>query len=107
MKYEPVGSEDLARIQQLQLAKRGIADKVLELEHHKINLLASDKRVQSEWDTIFSRIAEERGIPPEAVFDVNPRTGEVHVSQTSSPTPPPDTEPAGAKEETAEPAPEA
>lgn len=95
-KIEPVSQEDLTRIQQLKQGMDAISTQIKRIEHEKIRFLASDKRLQEEWDKTFAKIAEERGIPPQATFDINPRTGEIHVTpmpEVQTPTPAPDTEP--------------
>lgn len=79
---EPVAPEDLARLDQLQVAKRGIADRLLELKEEEVRLIAAAKRVSDEWNGLFARIAQERGLDPKAEISINPKTGLVESSQS-------------------------
>ena len=101
---EPVGPEDLGRLNNLQVARRSLADKLLQLETEKIRLMAASKRVDDEWNGLFQRVASERGIDPSSLFDVNPNTGEIQVAQ---PPAAPKQEPAVEKEPDTEPEPDA
>lgn len=74
---EPVSAEDLARLEQLKIARGGMANRLLDLEEEKIKILAATKRVSDEWNGLLARIAQERGIDPNSHFEVNPRTGQV------------------------------
>lgn len=80
---EPVSSEDLARLGQLQMARRGIADRVLELREEDIHLMAAAKRVTGEWQSLLARIAEERGLDSNTPFDIHPKTGEIQVGASA------------------------
>ena len=77
---KPVDADDLARLRELDLARTAIADKNLSLDLEKISTLAAGKRVEEEYSNCIGRIRRDRGIAPDAMIEVNPRTGEVVVT---------------------------
>ena len=85
---EPVGPEDLARLNGLNGARRNIADKLLQLEMEKIRILAASKRVDDEWSGLFQRLAQERGLDPTTILDINPQTGELQSAPEGGGTEP-------------------
>jgi hypothetical protein len=91
---EPVSPEDLERLNQLQIAKRGIADRLLALEEEKVRILAASKRVSDEWDGVFARLAQERGLDPSSHLDINPKNGALQVIGQQPPAPVPAPQPA-------------
>lgn len=82
MPYPPISPEDLARLHELGAAEHNLQQRLYDLELAKLPVLAAGKRIRAEQDAVYLRIAEERGLPPEAVprISVNMKTGEVRVS---------------------------
>lgn len=75
--FEPVSPEDLARLRELHIASRGLADRLMALEIEWTTIVAAGRRVRDDELLLYRRIANERGIPETTVMDINPRSGEV------------------------------
>lgn len=83
MPLQPVNAEDLARLHELQVARANISERLLTVELEKVRLLAAGRRISEEQETLFRRIANERGLPERVAMDVNPRTGEIVLEPTT------------------------
>jgi hypothetical protein len=81
MSYPPINPEDLARLHELGAAEHNLQQRLYDLELAKIPILAAGKRIREEQDAVYSRIATARGLPPEAVLDINMKTGDVRVAR--------------------------
>lgn len=61
---DPVSVEEMARIDQLDMARQGIANENLLLDQKKIQLLGAAKRVDAEYQRVFDQILVDRGLEP-------------------------------------------
>lgn len=61
---DPVSQEELARLEELDKLKQGIANKNLDLDQEKIKLLGAAKRIDMEYQSAFDKILVDRGISP-------------------------------------------
>jgi hypothetical protein len=72
---DPVSDELFEQLVNLRDAKQQMALKLMDLEHEKIQILASSKRVDQQSKRLFEQILVERGLEPtaEAFIDANTR----------------------------------
>lgn len=77
--YMPVSPEDLARLHELGAAEQSLQQQLYDLELAKIPIIAAGKRVREEQDSVYKRIATDRGLPARTLLNVNMKTGEIRV----------------------------
>ena len=71
----PVSKEVLQELKQLQQNRQSIGEHLLDLEVERVRLLAAVQRLDSEKIRIFEGILMERGLPPNAVVEIDAETG--------------------------------
>ena len=82
---DPISSEELVRLNELDKVRTGLAQRNLLLDQEKIGILAAIKRIEGETRTIFERVLSERGLPPETEVDIDPKTGALSVLSSQRP----------------------
>lgn len=90
---DPVSKEEREYLQQLSQAKSGVADKLLELELEKVNLIAAARRIDLQIKGVFQKILVDRGQAPERMIQVDLDTGTIQMAQPSVQTPVKEEEP--------------
>lgn len=68
---DPVSPEELARLTELENVRTSIALRLLDLAEEEIRLLGASKRVKTELTNLFQKVMLERGLPPDAVINVD------------------------------------
>lgn len=76
---DPVSKETLLEFAQLQEARLQLADRFLQLEQDKIQLLASAKKVDDQQRRLFEAVLVERGYPPLTRVTIDARTGHLEI----------------------------
>ena len=71
----PVSKETLTALHRLQETRLSLGERLLDLEGDKVRLLAAVQRLDSEKTRIFEALLIERGLPPNAVVEVDAATG--------------------------------
>lgn len=76
---DPVSKEEREYLQQLDMAKTGMAQKLLALELEKVNLIAAARRIDNQTDDVFQKILVSRGQPPDLAIHIDIDTGVIKV----------------------------
>ena len=76
---DPVVPEILAQFSTLADAKRELALTLLSLENEKVRIIASARKIEEQLTRLFEACLVERGLPPDAVVEIDPKTGKITV----------------------------
>lgn len=78
---DPVNAETLKRIGELTGARYDVADKLLDLEQHRVTLLVTAKQIDEEKGRLFNKILLDRGLPPGTPIELDGETGAITIHQ--------------------------
>lgn len=78
---DPVSQEVLARLNELDTAKAGLARQNLMLDEEKVKLLGASRRIAAENQELFNKILTDRGIPPGTPVNIDPKSGEIRLQE--------------------------
>lgn len=74
---DPVAPEQIKRLEELTAARFDLADRLLEMEQQRVQILIAAKQVDDEKSRIFNAILMERGLPPGTPLEINGQTGAI------------------------------
>jgi hypothetical protein len=77
----PIPQEVLGKLNSLKGARQHLSDRLLDLEQDKIQIMAAARRLDEEQQAIFHGILTERGLPQNAVVEIDAATGKLTVQE--------------------------
>lgn len=82
---DPVSPEILKQFSTLAEAKKELALTLLSLETEKIRILNSARKIEEQLTRLFEACLVERGLPPDSVVEIDPRTGKITIMAETAP----------------------
>lgn len=73
----PVSQEELAQLGNLQNGHIQVANRIVELELEKVQLLRTITALQGQKDRIIETILTERGLPKDTKVEISAQTGDI------------------------------
>jgi len=78
---DPLDTETLTRLTELDKAREGMAARNLFLDEEKVKIMAALRRVQMESDEIFMKIRVDRGVDPDRNVRIDLKSGKVTLEE--------------------------
>lgn len=82
---DPVTQEVLDQFLQLANARSQLAERLLEIEQQRIQILAAVKKADDERARLFEAVLVERGVPPTSVAEIDAKTGKITLIEPNQP----------------------
>ncbi len=76
---DPVSQEERDLINKLDVAKAGIAEKNLQLDLEKVNLVAATRRIEAQYQEIFKKILIDRGLSIDTLIQIDLNSGQLRI----------------------------
>ena len=82
---DPIDSETLGKLGQLQQARLQCADRLLDLEQERVRILRAAAQVDAERQKVFEGVLLSRGLPPNFPVTIDGATGKMTPIPGASP----------------------
>lgn len=82
---DPVDPETLEKFRSLQEARANLAQEYLDLEQAKLRVLHAAKRVDDQRNRLFESCLVDRGLSPDTMIEIDPRTGAITIRKDANP----------------------
>ncbi len=88
---DPVDKDTLGRFAELERVYDNACRELMELERHKVTLIATTSRVDAERTRMFEKVLIDRGLAPNTKIEIEGETGKliIHQPPQAAPQQPP------------------